>query len=130
MTEERDPPEQRPEQPPERPGPRLSEYAHPEEEVPQEVRTPGRGYPSTIGGLVYLVVLGTTLVGVALASTGRWRVGMLWVGASLLAAAVVRLLIPEGQAGMLHVRRRLVDVLILVLLGGGLLAAAASIPLP
>ncbi|CUR59052.1 conserved membrane hypothetical protein [metagenome] len=111
------------------PGPQLSEFAHPEIEVRQPVLVPGRRYPSTLGGLVYLLVLGSAVAGIVLSTTGRWRLGMWWLGTALLAAAVVRLLLPERQAGMLHVRRRLVDVVLLVLLGGGVLVAAASIPL-
>ncbi len=110
------------------PGPHLSEFAHPEAEVRQEVRIPGRRYPSTIGGIVYLVVLGSAAAGIVLSTTGRWLPGMWWLGGALLAAAVVRLLLPERQAGMLHVRRRLVDVALLALLGVGVIIAATSIP--
>ncbi|MGD9960291.1 DUF3017 domain-containing protein [Nocardioides sp.] len=112
------------------PGPHLSEFAHPEVEVVQQPRTVGRRYPSTVGGVVYLLVLGSAGAGLVLTSTGRWRVGMLWLGSALLGAAVARLLLPERQAGMLHIRRRLVDVVLLVLLGAGVLIAAASLPGP
>jgi hypothetical protein len=112
-----------PEQPPE-----LSEFANPDVEVPQEIGPEARRYPSTIGGVAFLLVLAGTLVGVGIMAAGRWRVGVLWMGVSLLAAAAARLVLPEPQAGMLHVRRRLVDVALLVGLGVGLLVAGASIP--
>jgi len=97
--------------------PELSEYADPAVEVDQQVRR----HPSTIGGLLYLVVLGAAAFGVAIALTGRWRASIVWIGSSLLAGAFFRLVLPESQAGMLHVRRRLVDVALLVVLGGALL---------
>jgi len=97
--------------------PALSEYAHPEVEVAQEVRR----HPSTIGGLLFLLVLGSALAGVGISLTGRWRAGIVWIGVALLVGAFFRLVLPESQAGMLHVRRRLVDVALLVVLGGALL---------
>jgi len=115
-----DPPGETPE------APRFSEFAHPEAEVPQDTRR----YPSTIGGMVYLVVLAATVAGIGVAAAGRWRLGIAWVGGSLLAAAVARLVLPESQSGMLHVRRRLVDVALLIILGGGLLVSVAAVPTP
>jgi hypothetical protein len=111
-------------------GPHLSEFARPEQEVSQDDGRLGRRYPSTLGGLFYLIVLGSAVAGIALSAAGRWHAGMIWLGGSLLAAAVVRLVLPESQAGMLHVRRRLVDVALLLVLGGGVLAAAAAVPIP
>ncbi len=102
----------------------LSEFADPAAEVPQEIRR----YPSTLGGLVFLAVLAATLVGVGLGATGHWRTGVVWIGLSFLGAAAARLVLPESQAGMLHVRRRLVDVVLFVALGVGLLISVASIP--
>jgi len=98
-------------------GPELSEYADPTAEVDQQVRR----YPSTIGGLLYLLVLGAAAFGIALSLTGHWRASIVWIGSALLAGAFFRLVLPESQAGMLHVRRRLVDVALLVVLGGALL---------
>jgi hypothetical protein len=108
--------------------PELSEFAHPEIEVPQDVGPELRRYPSTIGGVLFLLALGGTLAGVGIMTTGNWRLGVLWMGASLLSAAAARLVLPENQAGMLHVRRRLVDVVILIGLGAGLVISAAAIP--
>lgn len=119
------PPDPEPARPVTEDGTELSEYAHPEEEVSQVVRR-----PSTIGGFCYLIVLGAVLTGVVVASTGRWRVGLVWVGTAVLVAAAVRVVLPESQTGMMHVRRRLVDVFILTVLGATLLAAALSIPVP
>src|SRR3954464_1072015 len=90
----------------------------PLDDVPPESAEPeGRRYPSTLGGIFYLVVLGVSAVGLAVVSQGDWRLGVRWIAGALLFAAVVRLVIPAPQAGMLAVRRRSVDVVILVAIG-------------
>ena len=53
---------------------------------------------------------------------------MKWIAGALLFAAVVRLVIPAPQAGMLAVRRRSVDVVILVVIGAALWFLSSSIP--
>ena len=61
-------------------------------------------------------------------SQGYWRSGVKWVAAALLVAAVVRLVIPDQQAGMLAVRRRSVDVAILLVVGVALWFLSTNIP--
>ena len=84
--------------------------------------------PRTVGGVVFLLVLAATLVGVGVVALSDWQAGLIVTGAALLGAALVRLVLPGSQAGMLGVRRKLVDVTTLVLLGGGLVALAVLIP--
>jgi hypothetical protein len=101
----------------------------PREDVPPESAEPeGRRYPSTIGGMVYLLVLGVSAVGLGIVTEGDWRLGVKWIAGALLGAAVVRLVIPAPQAGMLAVRRRTVDVVILAVLGVALFVLSTSIP--
>jgi hypothetical protein len=87
-----------------------------------------RRHPSTIGGLVYLVVLATTGVGIGIASTGDWRLGVKWIGASLILGAVARLVLRRRDAGMLAVRNRAVDAVLLSAVGATLLFLSESIP--
>jgi cation transport ATPase len=109
-----------------RPAPDLDP---PPDDVPPESAEPeGRRYPSTLGGIFYLVVLGVSAVGLAIVSRGDWRLGVKWIAGALVFAAVVRLVIPAPQAGMLAVRRRSVDVVILVALGAALWFLSSSIP--
>ncbi len=114
------------------PGDGEREPAHligPPDDVPPESAEPaGRRYPSTIGGACYLVVLATSTVGLAITARGDWRLGVRWIGASLLAAAVLRLILPARDAGMLAVRRRSVDVALLVVVGLALFLLTATIP--
>ena len=114
------------------PGDAESDPAHlvePPDDVPAESAEPaGRRYPSTIGGACYLVVLAASAVGLGITARGDWRLGVRWIAASLLAAAVIRLFLPARDAGMLAVRRRSVDVALLVVVGLALFVLAATIP--
>ena len=84
--------------------------------------------PRTIGGAAFLLVLLVTVVGVGIVALSDWQAGLTTTGAALLGAAAARLVLPSNQAGMLGVRRKLVDVSTLLVLGAGLVALAALIP--
>lgn len=87
-----------------------------------------RRYPSTFGGLIYIVVVLTTLVGLALVAFGPWRRGIALIGFSLIFAGAMRLVTKEDEAGMLRVRSRWFDITVLTGVGLSLLALAANIP--
>ncbi|MDN4162389.1 DUF3017 domain-containing protein [Nocardioides abyssi] len=87
-----------------------------------------RRYPSTIGGAFYLLVLVATTVGIGVVAAGEWRLGIRVVAGAVLSAALLRLVLPQRDAGMLAVRHRLVDVLVLVLVGSVFLFLAGTIP--
>ncbi len=98
-------------------------------DVPAESAEPaGRRYPSTIGGLLYLVVLGAVGVALVVVARGDWRLGTHWIGGALVCAALARLVLPVREAGMLAVRRRWIDVTILAVLGVSLWVLATTIP--
>lgn len=69
-----------------------------------------------------------TLAGLVVASVSDWRTGIRIVSGALAFAAVLRLVLRDRDAGMLAVRNRFLDVGILVLIAGALLALAESIP--
>ena len=101
----------------------------PVDDVPAESAEPkGRRYPSTVGGALYLLVVGVSVVGLAIVTRGDWRLGVRWIAAALVLAAMARLVLPSPQAGMLAVRRRTVDVVILVGVGAALWFLSSSIP--
>lgn len=87
-----------------------------------------RRYPSTFGGLIYLIVVLTTMVGLGLVAFGPWRRGVALLGFALVFASAMRLVTKEGEAGMLRVRSRWFDVTVLAGVGISLLALAANIP--
>lgn len=88
---------------------------------------PGRR-PQTIGGAVYLLVVGMAVTGLAIVAAGAWRTGVSWMGAGLLVGALARVVLPERRAGMLRVRRKSVDVAMLTLAGVTLIVLAIVIP--
>ena len=104
----------------------LVDGDHPDEEV--EGALEERRYPSTIGGAFYLLVLLITVAGLAVAALSDWRVGIRMIGGSLLFAAAVRVVLGPRDAGMLAVRHKALDVVLLVCLGAALIFLATSIP--
>lgn len=84
--------------------------------------------PSTTGGIIYLVVVATVLVGVVIAATGAWRLGVTVMGASFGLAFLARLVLPDQRAGMLRIRRRLVDLITMGICGVSMAVLAAVIP--
>lgn len=84
--------------------------------------------PQTIGGALYLMVLGACVVALAVGVLGDWRVGVRIFAGVLCVAAGMRLSLPDDQAGMLAVRHRLVDVALLAAVGVVLFLLATSIP--
>ena len=114
--------------------PEATPDATPEADVPvddvaaEPTEPTGRRYPSTIGGAIFLGVLGTASFGLAIVTDGNWRLGVKWIAASLFIAAIARLLLPAPQAGMLAVRRRVLDVVLLIVVGAMLWFLSATIP--
>jgi len=100
----------------------------PQPEPPPHSLAPRR--PRTIGGVVFLLVLAATLAGVVVVTLSHWHAGLTLCGGALLGAGAARLVLPDSQAGMLGVRRKLVDVTTLALLGAGLLVVASLIREP
>jgi len=74
----------------------------------------------------YLIVLAGTAASLAAIRAGAASVrsGTLVLAGVLLFAAVARLALPDGRAGMLSSRRRWLDVTTFAAFGVGLLAAA------
>lgn len=88
-----------------------------------------RRTPSTTGGLVYLLVVANTALGLLVTTFGPWRRGVALVGIGLVVGALLRMLLPQREAGMLRVRHsRWVDVLMLGGVGAALIVLASVIP--
>jgi hypothetical protein len=78
--------------------------------------------------LPLLAVLVAVAVGLLLVAVDHWRKGLVVVGLALVAAAVLRLLVPLRRLGFLAVRSRWIDV---VLTGGtGLLLTVIALAIP
>lgn len=87
-----------------------------------------RRYPSTIGGIFYLIVLAATLTGVVVVAAGSWRAGVRWIGGAAVFAACIRLILRDDSAGMLKVRHKVTDAAGLAIVGGVLIFLAGTIP--
>lgn len=110
-----------------------ADHIEPPESVPPVSAEPvdpdePRRYPSTIGGAFYLLVLGAVGVSMVVVALDEWRTGIRLMGGTLLVAAAVRLVLRRRDAGMLAVRHKLLDAVVLVVLGGSLIFLAGSIP--
>ena len=76
-----------------------------------------------------IAVCGLALALVWIRQSGQnVRGGTLAVAGVMLAAALVRLALPERRAGMLASRRRLADVAVLAVFGIGLVVAGLVLP--
>jgi len=84
--------------------------------------------PQTLGGVVYLAVVAAAVVGLGIVVAGAWRTGVSWMGIGLVVGALARLALPEHHAGMLRVRRKPADVLLLAVAGAALVVLAFVVP--
>ena len=82
--------------------------------------------------LAYWIVLAGVVAGLATVRGGGQAVrsGTLVIAGTLLAGSLARLVLPQGKAGMLGSRRRLVDAAVLGVLGVGLLIAGLIVEVP
>ena len=84
--------------------------------------------PSTTGGIIYLIVMAVLLIGLGTVVFGAWRTGIVVMGSSFGLAFVFRAVLPDERAGMLRVRRRFFDLVVLAVCCTGTLVLAAVIP--
>jgi hypothetical protein len=88
-----------------------------------------RRYPSTIGGAFYLGVLAVAAMGIlVIAFGGSWRVGLRILAGALGAAGLLRLVLPDKDAGMLAVRNRGLDVAVALVVAAALTLLSIAIP--
>ena len=77
--------------------------------------------------MIVLALVSLSLVVVAL---GRFRLGSLMLAVSVLLAFALRLVLPSDRAGLLAVRSKTVDLVVLGLLGGAITVFALWVPPP
>lgn len=111
----------------------VTPMASSQEDLPEPELRPSpvarrSGVPSTYGGLIYLIVLAVVGIGVLVLAAGAFRIGLGVMGAALGSAAVARLVLSRSEAGMLGLRRKSLDVLLLSSLAAGLIILAVAIP--
>ena len=77
-----------------------------------------------------LTVLGGGLVGLTAVALDHFRSGCLILGISVLFASFARLVLPARRVGLLVVRSRAFDVLVLTSMGSALVVLAVAVPTP
>ena len=87
-----------------------------------------RRYPSTLGGALYLTILAVTVAALVVVSLGHWRAGVHVLAGALAGAAAARAVLPRRDAGMLAVRGRWFDVVLLAAVGAAMWVLASTIP--
>jgi hypothetical protein len=77
-----------------------------------------------------LIVLIGVVCGLIIAMLGEttWRLGALVIGASLGVGAVERIALPSGEAGLLQVRSKVFDVVVLTVMAATIIALAIVVP--
>jgi hypothetical protein len=96
---------------------------------------PGDDRPPIRGGWVgrqwpLLLVLAGCLTAFATVALDHFRTGCLMFGGSVLFAALVRAVLPARRVGLLVVRSRAFDLLVLLTMGASLMVLAVSVPRP
>jgi Protein of unknown function (DUF3017) len=77
-------------------------------------------WPILVVGLVFVVAFGFVIA-------DFWRRGSLLLGIGVGVAAVLRLVLPNGRAGLLAVRGKAVDVVMLAAVSGAMIYIAWTI---
>lgn len=76
------------------------------------------------------MVLACVAVSLAIVAIDRFRLGSLLLAASLVLAFLLRLVLPSDRAGMLAVRSKKVDLVVLGVLAAALAIITISVPPP
>jgi hypothetical protein len=77
-----------------------------------------------LGELPLASVIGGVALGLVIIALHHFRWGNLVIAGSLMAGSLFRAILPTRQAGLLAVRSRFTDVLIMVAMGGALMVLA------
>lgn len=77
--------------------------------------------------LIIVIGVVTGLV-IAVVGESSWRLGALVIGASLGVGAVERIALPSAEAGLLRVRSKWFDVVVLMLMSAAIIALAIVVP--
>ncbi|WP_231861513.1 MULTISPECIES: DUF3017 domain-containing protein [Frankia] len=78
--------------------------------------------------MLFASVLVGVMVGLTLVYQDRWRRGMLVVGVVLALAGLARLVLPTRRVGLLAVRGRAFDTVILMLFGAAVITLTSAVP--
>lgn len=106
----------------------MSREARESWSVDQGPRAPRPWYQLILGQWPLAVVLLGVSIGLAWVGLTHWRRGSFTIGVAFLVGMLLRAVLPADKVGLLGVRRRLVDVVCLGLLGAGIVTLALVVP--
>ena len=89
---------------------------------------PARPVRPRLHGLPTLAVVAVAAVGLLGVSLDHWRKGAIVIGAAPVLAAVFRLVLPARETGLLTIRSRGFDVVVLTLTGAAVIVLALVVP--
>ncbi len=72
------------------------------------------------------LVLVLTAAGVAVIGAGHWQVGSVIIGAGMIVGGVIRAVRPGSEVGLLRVRGRVADVVLMGVVGAGIILMVLS----
>jgi hypothetical protein len=75
-----------------------------------------------------LVIVAGIAAGLVVVGSGAWRVGCVVIGATLCLGAIERVALPRREAGLLQVRSKVFDTLLMTGLGVGIVVLAIIVP--
>ncbi|MCB0912557.1 MAG: DUF3017 domain-containing protein [Propionibacteriaceae bacterium] len=90
-------------------------------------RPPKNFVQQVLGQWPLASVLVGVAIGLAIVFTGHWRTGSTLIGASITAGGLLRLM-PQQRVGLLAVRSRALDSIVLLGIGIGITVLAWAIP--
>ncbi len=90
-------------------------------------RPPKNFVQQVLGQWPLAIVLAGVAAGLAVVATGHWRLGNSVVGAAITLGGLLRLL-PQQRVGLLAVRNRPLDSLVLLVIGIGIIVLVWLVP--
>ena len=95
--------------------------------APEDHRPPKSFVQQVLGQWPLATVLAGVAIGLVVVTTGHWRTGNTIIGLAATLGGVLRLL-PQQRVGLLAVRSRVLDTIVLLTIGCGIIALAWLVP--
>lgn len=94
----------------------------------QGIRMAARAKARSLNQWPLLVVVAIAAVALGVVAQGHWRWGSGLFGGALCLGGLARLVLPRRTAGLLQVRNRLFDVIVLLGAGAAIMVLALLVP--
>ncbi len=92
-----------------------------------DTRPPKNFFQQVLGQWPLATVLAGVAVGLAIVASSHWRLGSTLIGASITLGGLLRLL-PQQRVGLLAVRNKALDTVVLLSIGIGIMILAFWVP--